>query len=65
MLINSHPPLAERMRPARLDELVGQEHLTGPNWRHQKGDSKRKHSFNDIMGTTGRRQDYDSQYNSK
>ena len=31
MLINSHSPLAERMRPKRLDELVGQEHLTGPN----------------------------------
>jgi putative ATPase len=31
MLINSLPPLAERMRPSRLDELVGQEHLTGPN----------------------------------
>ena len=31
MLINSHPPLAERMRPSRLDELVGQEHLTGSN----------------------------------
>jgi putative ATPase len=31
MLINSHPPLAERMRPSKLDELVGQEHLTGPN----------------------------------
>lgn len=30
MLLNSRPPLAERMRPARLDELVGQEHLTGP-----------------------------------
>ena len=23
-------PLAERLRPARLDEVVGQEHLTGP-----------------------------------
>ncbi len=31
MLLNSRPPLAERMRPARLDDLVGQEHLTGPN----------------------------------
>ena len=31
MLIHSHSPLAERMRPSRLDELVGQEHLTGPN----------------------------------
>lgn len=29
MLLNSRPPLAERMRPTRLDDLVGQEHLTG------------------------------------
>lgn len=29
MLLNSRPPLAERMRPAKLDELIGQEHLTG------------------------------------
>lgn len=27
----SHAPLAERMRPSRLDELIGQEHLTGKN----------------------------------
>ncbi|HEX5169727.1 MAG TPA: replication-associated recombination protein A [Cyclobacteriaceae bacterium] len=31
MVLNSHHPLAERMRPSRLDDLVGQEHLTGPN----------------------------------
>ncbi len=31
MLLNSSPPLAERMRPIKLDQLVGQEHLTGPN----------------------------------
>ncbi|MEP6735290.1 MAG: replication-associated recombination protein A [Chryseolinea sp.] len=31
MLLNSTQPLAERMRPTRLDELVGQEHLTGAN----------------------------------
>ena len=31
MLLDSRPPLAERMRPSRLDELVGQEHLTGEN----------------------------------
>lgn len=29
MLLDSRPPLAERMRPSRLDDLVGQEHLTG------------------------------------
>lgn len=28
-MISSNSPLAERMRPARLDDLVGQEHLTG------------------------------------
>jgi putative ATPase len=27
--MNSHAPLAERMRPRSLDELVGQDHLTG------------------------------------
>jgi len=31
MLFNTRPPLAERMRPSSLEELVGQEHLTGPN----------------------------------
>lgn len=31
MLLSADIPLAERMRPRRLDELVGQEHLTGPN----------------------------------
>lgn len=30
MLLASTSPLAERMRPTRLDDLVGQEHLTGP-----------------------------------
>jgi putative ATPase len=30
VLLNSYAPLAERMRPSRLDDLVGQEHLTGP-----------------------------------
>ena len=26
-----HAPLADRLRPANLDEVVGQEHLTGPD----------------------------------
>jgi putative ATPase len=29
--MNSSAPLAERLRPAMLDELVGQQHLTGKN----------------------------------
>lgn len=29
MLFNTKPPLAERMRPVSLDDLVGQEHLVG------------------------------------
>src|SRR5690606_15960479 len=28
---NRLPPLAERMRPSKLEDLVGQEHLVGPN----------------------------------
>jgi len=31
LLNSSKTPLAERMRPARLEDLVGQEHLVGPN----------------------------------
>lgn len=29
MLLNSQVPLAERLRPSKLDELIGQEHLVG------------------------------------
>src|SRR5262245_57376492 len=29
--VSSHAPLADRMRPKSLDEVVGQEHLTGPD----------------------------------
>lgn len=29
MIFQSKPPLAERMRPSKLEELVGQPHLTG------------------------------------
>ena len=28
--VSSHAPLADRLRPRSLDEVVGQEHLTGP-----------------------------------
>ncbi|HEX8060031.1 MAG TPA: replication-associated recombination protein A [Cyclobacteriaceae bacterium] len=31
MLNKSLPPLAERMRPSKLEDLVGQEHLVGKN----------------------------------
>ena len=31
MLTSTLPPLAERMRPSRLEDLVGQEHLVGEN----------------------------------
>jgi len=29
MVFNSNPPLAERMRPSKLEDLVGQQHLVG------------------------------------
>lgn len=31
LLNTSTPPLAERMRPSKLEELIGQDHLVGPN----------------------------------
>src|SRR5258706_14192533 len=31
MLLNSSSPLADRMRPSKLEDLVGQDHLVGPN----------------------------------
>ncbi|MBX2964677.1 MAG: replication-associated recombination protein A [Cyclobacteriaceae bacterium] len=31
MIFQANQPLAERMRPSALDDLVGQEHLVGPN----------------------------------
>ncbi len=31
MLLNTSSPLAERMRPSKLDDLIGQEHLVGQN----------------------------------
>lgn len=31
IMLNSKTPLAERMRPSRLEDLIGQEHLVGPN----------------------------------
>ena len=30
-MMNSGIPLAERMRPHKLEEVVGQSHLAGPN----------------------------------
>jgi len=30
-VINNKIPLAERMRPSKLEDLIGQEHLVGPN----------------------------------
>ena len=29
-MFHAHTPLAERIRPSSLDQLMGQEHLTGP-----------------------------------
>src|SRR5271170_2682481 len=31
MFLSSTAPLAERMRPSKLEDLVGQEHLVGSN----------------------------------
>lgn len=47
------PPLAERLRPASLDEVVGQAHLLGPGKPLRLAfDAKRLHSFV-LMGPPG------------
>ncbi len=51
MLDSSLAPLAARMRPSRLDDLVGQEHLVGAERNYSSGYCFRKHPFYDFVGT--------------
>jgi len=47
------PPLAERMRPVSLDELVGQEHLTGNDSVLQKAISAQRIPSMILWGPPG------------
>ena len=38
----SSQPLADRMRPKKLEEYLGQEHLVGRKWRYKKKSCIRK-----------------------
>ncbi|MEJ7672311.1 MAG: hypothetical protein WKF59_06295 [Chitinophagaceae bacterium] len=46
-------PLAERLRPTTLNDLVGQEHLTGEGSILRTAIEPGKNSINDPLGTTG------------
>ena len=50
-------PLAARMRPQRLAEYVGQEHLLGEGKPLRRAIEQGILNFNDLVGAAGYRQD--------
>ena len=50
-------PLADRLRPKSLAEVVGQEHLTGRGRRADAADPLGLARFDDLLGTARHRQD--------
>ena len=51
-------PLAERMRPERLEDFVGQEHILGPGQAAAAADRARRADVDHPVGTARRRQDH-------
>ncbi len=54
-------PLAERMRPRSLDELLGQEHLVGPGKPSARADRARRRQLDDLLGSARRGQNHAGQ----
>lgn len=52
-------PLAEALRPASIDEVIGQRHLLGPGKPLRLAFEARKPHSLDSLGAAGRRQDDD------
>ena len=50
-------PLADRMRPLTLADLVGQKHVLGPAVAPDPGDHHRSRALDDPLGPSGERQD--------
>ena len=50
-------PLAERMRPARVEDYVGQEHLVGAGQAARARDRQGSRALDDPLGPARRRQD--------
>ena len=53
----ANAPLADRLRPQSLDEVVGQEHLTGPDGAIGRMVAAGKLSLDDPVGAARHRQD--------
>ena len=51
-------PLADRLRPTALAEVVGQEHLTGPDGALTRHDRRRLARLDDLLGAARHRQDH-------
>ena len=52
-------PLADRLRPRRLADIVGQDHLLGPEEPIGRMVASGQLCFDDIVGAAGLRQDDD------
>ncbi len=52
-------PLPVRMRPATIDELVGQDHLLAPGAPLRAAGQRRDTPFGDPVGSAGQREDHD------
>jgi len=45
-------PLATRMRPERIEEVLGQDHILGPSRALRRSLDTGQSVFNNILGTT-------------
>ena len=52
-------PLAEQLRPQKLEEIVGQDQLLHPDGLIQRSIRKNTPPFDDFMGTARIRQNID------
>ena len=55
--VTSDAPLADRLRPAGLADIIGQEHLTGPRRRDRTNGRGGQIIVDDPVGATGHWQD--------
>ena len=55
---NAPRPLADRMRPTKLSEVVGQDHLVGPGRNPDPPHRLEVPRLPDLLGTAGHRQDH-------
>ena len=58
-------PLASRLRPASLDEFVGQEHLVGEGKILRQLIERESDLVHDLLGTAGSGEDHTGKYHCR